>query len=79
MKIIADSSFLMMCIDYGRALLTVLEEKLGDKLELVIPDVVRSELERMASLKGRRGALAIGALKMVEEAEVMDTYNRESV
>jgi len=79
LKIIADSSFLMMCIDYGRALLTVLEEKLGDKLELVIPDVVRSELERMASLKGRRGALAIGALKMVEEAEVMDTYNRESV
>ncbi len=79
LKAIADSSFLMMCIDYGKGLLERLEEKLGDKLELVIPEVVKTELERIANRGGKKGALARGALRMVENAEIMETYNRESV
>ena len=79
MKAIADSSFLMMCIDYGKGLLERLEEKLGENIELVVPDAVRRELGRLARKAGRKGTLARGALKMLERAEVLETYNRESV
>jgi len=79
MRVIVDSSFLMMCADYGKGLLERLEEKLGSKIKLVAPLVVKLELERIAEKPGRKGALARGALRILAEAEMVETANRENV
>ena len=79
MKVIADSSFLIMCIDYGKSLLERLEGSLGERVEIIVPDVVKMELERIAGKTGKKGLLARGALELLGKAEVLETYNRESV
>ena len=79
MKVIVDSSFLIMCIDYGRDLIGFLENALEDVVEIVAPKMVAEELERLSKKRGKKGIKARAALKFLERAVIMETENRESV
>ncbi|MDJ0271550.1 MAG: hypothetical protein QXN23_04920 [Candidatus Caldarchaeum sp.] len=69
MKVLVDSSFLLFCADRGVDYLSVIENKLGERLELVAPSSVVEELRRLAAKSGRKSSLARVALKILKNAE----------
>ncbi len=76
MRVLVDTSLLILCAEEGRDFLSILEEKLGDKLEFIVPSVVREELSKLASKPGKKGRLARVALEL---AKSMDVINIASV
>ncbi|MEM0374924.1 MAG: hypothetical protein QXP43_01275 [Nitrososphaerota archaeon] len=72
MRALLDTSFLMLCADLGRDLLSLVADKLGEPLEpRTIPQVVE-ELRNLSRLEGRRGRAARVALGMAERIGVVE-------
>ena len=71
MKVLIDTSFLMLCAEKGRNFIALAEETLGEKLECYVLEDVIEELKALASKKGRKGAMAAVALKIAKEMTVI--------
>ncbi|MEM0349474.1 MAG: hypothetical protein QXE96_06805 [Candidatus Caldarchaeum sp.] len=69
MKVLVDTSFLLFCAEKGVDYLSILENRLGDKLEPVAPVSVIAELKRLADKRGRKSMLAKAALEMLKNME----------
>ena len=67
MKILVDASFLLLCAERGRDFISLAEESLGEKLECHILEDTVKELRRLATRRGKRGAMAGVALKIAEK------------
>ncbi|MEM0482276.1 MAG: hypothetical protein QXM16_05270 [Nitrososphaerota archaeon] len=66
MPALIDTSFLLLLIESGRDILRVIEEKLGEPVEPLVPDSVVRELKRLSARGGRRGRAAKLALSVAE-------------
>jgi len=71
MKVLVDTSFLMLCAEKGRDFITLAEETLGEKLECHVLEDVLNEIKMLASRKGKRAAMAAAALKIAEKMQVL--------
>ena len=71
MKVLVDTSFLMLCAEKGRDFITLAEETLGEKLECYVLEDVLNEIKMLASRKGKRAAMAAAALKIAEKMQVL--------
>lgn len=66
MKVLVDTSFLLLCVERGRDFISLAEEKLGEPLECYVLDDVLNELKSLKGRGGKRGAFASLALKIAE-------------
>jgi len=69
LRVIIDTSFLLLLVERGKDLLRLMEDKFGERVEPLVPRPVVRELERLASLGGRRGHYAGLALKIAAGME----------
>lgn len=76
---LVDSSFLLFCAERGVDYLSVLENKLGERLELVVPSSVVEELRRLAAKGGGKSMLARVALEILKDAEQLPGKVGENV
>jgi len=76
---ILDTSFLLLVIESGRDLLRLIEERLGEPVEPVVPASVVGELNRLSAKEDRRGMAARLALKMVEKMRQLEHSSGGSV
>lgn len=68
MKILLDTSWLMLSAELGRNLIELAEEALGERLELHILDDIVRELNGLASGVGKRARMARVALTLSKKA-----------
>ncbi len=66
MKVLVDTSFLLLCVEKGRDLISLAEEKLGEPLECYVLEDVLNELKSLEGRGGKRGAFASLALRIAE-------------
>lgn len=79
MRALLDTSFLMLCADLGRDLLSLVADKLGEPLEpCTVPQVVE-ELRSLSRTKGRRGTVARVALGMAERIGLVEPVGQGPV
>ena len=71
MKVLVDTSFLMLCAEKGRDFITLAEETLGEKLECYVLEDVLNEVRMLASRKGKKAVMAAAALKIAEKMRVL--------
>ena len=71
MKVLVDTSFLMLCAEKGRDFITLAEETLGEKLECYVLEDVLNEVRMLASRKGKKAVMAAAALKIAEKMQVL--------
>jgi len=71
MKVLVDTSFLMLCAEKGRDFITLAEETLGEKLECYVLEDVLNEIKMLASRRGKRAVMAAAALKIAEKMQVL--------
>ena len=75
MKVLVDTSLLLLCAERGRDYLSLIEDKLGEKLIYYVPSTVLRELERLRMEGGKRGRAAdvaweiAGGLQTVEAGD----------
>lgn len=69
MKVLVDTSFLLLCAEKGKDFFTVLENKAGERIEPVVPSEVVSELKRLAAKRGKKSKMASAALQLAETME----------
>lgn len=67
-----DTSLLMLCAEKGRDYLSILEGKLGEKLEPLVPTTVRDELAKLSTKPSKKGRVALVALRMAETMSLID-------
>ena len=67
MKVLVDTSFLLLCVEKGRDLISLAEEKLGEPLECYVLEDVLNELKSLEGRGGKRGAFASLALRIAEK------------
>jgi rRNA-processing protein FCF1 len=67
--VVVDTSAVLCCLADGRDLVEALEDAVEGEVELVVPEVVVKELEKLAQGRGARGALARVALELIRRAE----------
>ncbi len=72
LKLLVDSSFFILCADAGRDFVAVLEDYLGERLEMLVPQAVLDELGSLSGRKDRLGRLARVALKLASQAGVVE-------
>ncbi len=73
MRVLLDSSFLLLMAETGRDLLAVAEEALGDVIQPYILRDTINELKSMAGRRRGRAAYARAALKIAGRATVVET------
>ncbi|MDJ0269431.1 MAG: hypothetical protein NXY59_02575 [Aigarchaeota archaeon] len=78
MKLLVDSSFFILCADVGRDFVAVLEDYLGECVELLVPQAVLDELRSLSGRRGRLGRLARVALKLASQAGVVENEPSKS-
>lgn len=66
MKVLVDTSFLLLCVEKGRDFISMAEEKLGEPLECYVLEDVLNELKSLEGRGGRKGAFASLALRVAE-------------
>ncbi|RLG03948.1 MAG: hypothetical protein DRN54_02000 [Thaumarchaeota archaeon] len=71
MRVLVDTSFLLLCVEKGRDLIALAEEKLGEPLECYVLEDVLNELKSLEGRAGRRGAFASLALRIAERFRKM--------
>jgi rRNA-processing protein FCF1 len=79
LKVLVDSSLLMLCAERGRDYLSILEDKLGEKLEFLVPAIVWNELSHLASRPGKKGKTAKIALEIAKSMAVVNMGSGGSV
>lgn len=72
MKAIVDTSFLLFCVERGKDFIRLLEEKVGDRLEPVVPLEVVDELKRLSAGSGKKSKMAETALKLARTMQTID-------
>ncbi|MEM1944830.1 MAG: hypothetical protein QW756_08210 [Nitrososphaerota archaeon] len=72
MRVLVDTSLLMLCAEKGRDYLSILEGKLGEKLEPLVPTTVRDELAKLSTKPSKKGRVALVALRMAETMSLID-------
>ncbi len=72
MRALLDTSFLMLCAEVGRDLLSLVSDKLGEPIEpCTLPQVI-AELRALTRAKGKRGRTAALALEMAGRFRVIE-------
>jgi rRNA-processing protein FCF1 len=72
LRALLDTSFLMLCAEVGRDLLSLVSDKLGEPIEpCTLPQVI-AELRALTRAKGKRGRTAAVALEMAGRFRVIE-------
>jgi rRNA-processing protein FCF1 len=71
MKVLVDTSFLMLCAEAGRDFIRLAEEIIGEPVEPYVTEGALNELKSIAGRGGRRGRLAGLALKMADKMGII--------
>ena len=79
MKVLLDTSFLMLMAELGKNLLEVAEEALGDKIEAYVLEESVKELRALAGRGGRKAMNARAALKIAERVRLLSFPGRGKV
>ena len=72
MRALLDTSFLMLCAEVGRDLLSLVSDKLGEPIESCTLPQVMAELRALTKAKGMRGRTAAVALEMAGRFRVIE-------
>jgi rRNA-processing protein FCF1 len=72
LRALLDTSFLMLCAEVGRDLLSLVSDKLGEPIEPCTLPQVMAELRALTRAKGKRGRTAALALEMAGRFSVID-------
>jgi rRNA-processing protein FCF1 len=72
LRALLDTSFLMLCAEVGRDLLSLVSDKLGEPIEPCTLPQVMAELRALTRVKGKRGRTAAVALEMAGRFSVID-------
>jgi rRNA-processing protein FCF1 len=72
LRALLDTSFLMLCAEVGRDLLSLVSDKLGEPIEPCILPQVMAELRALTRAKGKRGRTAALALEMAGRFRVIE-------
>ena len=72
MRALLDTSFLMLCAEVGRDLLSLVSDKLGEPIEPCTLPQVMAELRALTRVKGKRGRTAALALEMAGRFSVIE-------
>ncbi|HDJ66736.1 MAG TPA: hypothetical protein ENF33_03390 [Nitrososphaeria archaeon] len=71
MKVLFDTSFLMLSAELGKDLISLAEDALGEKIEPYILSDSLEELKAISRHKGKRASFAKVALKLAEKMNVL--------
>jgi rRNA-processing protein FCF1 len=71
MKVLVDTSFLMLCAEAGRDFIRLAEEIIGEPIEPYVTEEILNELKSIAGRGGRRGRLAVLALKIADKMGII--------
>jgi rRNA-processing protein FCF1 len=72
LKALLDTSFLMLCAEVGRDLLSLVSDKLGEPIEPCTLPQVMAELRALTRAKGKRDRTAALALEMAGRFRVIE-------
>ncbi len=72
MRILLDTSLLMLIVEEGRDLLRVAEDKLDEVIEPYVLEDTIHELEKIAGGRGKKSKLARLALKLAERMKKIE-------
>jgi rRNA-processing protein FCF1 len=72
LRALLDTSFLMLCAEVGRDLLSLVSDKLGEPIEPCTLPQVMAELRALTRAKGKRGRTAALALEMAGRFGVIE-------
>jgi rRNA-processing protein FCF1 len=72
MKVLIDTSLLLLCAEKGRDYLILLEDKMGEKHLYYVPSTVLRELKRLRRAGWKRGRLAAVALEIAGRLPSID-------
>jgi rRNA-processing protein FCF1 len=72
LRALLDTSFLMLCAEVGRDLLSLVSDKLGEPIEPCTLPQVMAELRALTRAKGKRGRTAALALEMAGRFRVIE-------
>jgi rRNA-processing protein FCF1 len=72
LRALLDTSFLMLCAEVGRDLLSLVSDKLGEPIEPCTLPQVMAELRALTRAKGKRGRTAAVALEMAGGFSVIE-------
>jgi Uncharacterized proteins of PilT N-term./Vapc superfamily, COG1412 len=72
LRALLDTSFLMLCAEVGRDLLSLVSDKLGEPIEPCTLPQVMAELRALTRAKGKRGRTAALALEMAGRFSVIE-------
>jgi rRNA-processing protein FCF1 len=72
LRALLDTSFLMLCAEVGRDLLSLVSDKLGEPIEPCTLPQVMAELRALTRAKGKRGRTAAVALEMAGRFRVIE-------
>ncbi|MEM0441188.1 MAG: hypothetical protein QXF45_00905 [Candidatus Caldarchaeum sp.] len=79
MKVLVDTSFLLLCVEKGKDFFSMLENKTAERIEPVVPSEVLSELKRLAAKRGKKSKMALAALQIAETMEKLAMEHEGSV
>jgi len=71
--VILDTSFLLFLVESGRDVISIIEDKLGEPVHPLVPDLVLGELRRLAGQAGRLSGKARMALEIAAKMEELKT------
>jgi rRNA-processing protein FCF1 len=72
LRALLDTSFLMLCAEVGRDLLSLVSDKLGEPIEPCTLPQVMAELRALTGVKGKRGRTAALALEVAGRFSVIE-------
>jgi rRNA-processing protein FCF1 len=72
LRALLDTSFLMLCAEVGRDLLSLVSDKLGEPIEPCTLPQVMAELRALTRAKGKRGRTAALALEVAWRFSVIE-------
>ena len=72
MRALLDTSFLMLCAEVGRDLISLVSDRLGEPIEPCTLPQVMEELRALTRAKGKRGRTAAVALEMTGRFSVIE-------
>lgn len=72
MKVLFDTSFLMLSAELGKDLISLAEDSIGEKIEPYILSESLEELKAISRHRGKRASLAKVALKLAKKMNVIE-------
>jgi len=72
LKALVDTSFLLLIVEVGKDLFSVLEDKIQERIEPVVIKPVFKELESISKRRGRRAQMARAAIQLTARMSLVD-------